>query len=149
MPLALPLLIGLFVVLPLTEVAIFIKVGSVLGVVPTLALTVACMVVGAVLVRRQGLDTLRQVQRSLDQGVVPVLEVLDGAMLLIAGVLLVTPGLLTDAAGVILLVPSLRRALGRAFLGGPALAAIRAQRRDAAIETDYRDVTPPRDRWDH
>ena len=138
MRLVLPVLILLFMALPLAEIAVFIKVGSILGVLPTLALTVACAILGTWLVRRQGLATWQQARESLDRGKLPVVEVVDGALLVLAGFLLITPGLITDAAGFLLLLPPLRLGIARGLrnrLTPPDPSMPRT------IEVDYSDIT--------
>lgn len=100
--------LALFLLIPLTEIALFITVGGWLTLWPTLGLVVLTAVVGAVLVRRQGLDTLRRVQRSVQEMTDPTTPLAHGAMILLAGVLLMTPGFFTDTLGLLLLVPAVR-----------------------------------------
>ena len=101
------LLLALILV-PLTEIAVFIEVGQALGLVPTLVIVVLTAVAGTALLRRQGLDTLRRAEASLARGEAPVAEVFDGVCLLLAGALLLTPGFVTDAVGGLLFLPALR-----------------------------------------
>lgn len=103
------LLIGV----PILEIAVFIEVGGLLGLFPTIALVVLPAIAGTALLRWQGLATLSRAQQGLERGVLPVAEVLDGLCLLLAGVLLLTPGFVTDAAGLVLFVPAFRRHLVR------------------------------------
>ncbi len=107
------ILLLLFIIVPLAEIALLIKIGEVVGVLPTIALVVATAVIGLALIRRQGLATLARAQKTLEAGGMPVDAALDGVCLLIAGAFLLTPGLITDTAGFLLLVPPLRRALAR------------------------------------
>ncbi|RMD70191.1 MAG: FxsA family protein [Gammaproteobacteria bacterium] len=100
---------ALFIILPLIEIFLFIKVGGVIGALPTVLLVVATAVAGIALLRHQGLSTLRRAQRELERGEMPALSLLEGAALLVAGVLLLTPGFLTDTLGFLLLIPPLRR----------------------------------------
>ena len=111
-----PLFILLFIGLPLIEVYFLIKVGSVIGAVPTIALTVLATLLGTWLVRRQGFGVLMRVRESLARDEVPALELLDGALLLIAGLFLVLPGFLTDIVGFLLLIPPLRRWVVRRYV---------------------------------
>jgi UPF0716 protein FxsA len=99
----------IFVGLPVFELYLLIQVGSRIGALPTIGLTILTAVIGGVLVRLQGLSVLGRVRASLDRGDVPALEMLDGALLLIAGFLLLLPGFVTDAIGFLLLVPVVRR----------------------------------------
>lgn len=106
----LPLVIlALLILVPLAELAVIIKVGESLGVLPTLGLLVGMAVLGTVLLRQQGLAVLRQSEQAIASGQVPVESALGGVGLLIAGVLMMTPGFLTDIMGLALLVPWLRR----------------------------------------
>jgi UPF0716 protein FxsA len=99
----------LFVGVPIFELYLLIQVGSRIGALPTIGLTILTAVIGGGLVRLQGLSVLGRVRTSLDRGDVPALEMLDGALLLIAGFLLLLPGFVTDAVGFLLLVPQVRR----------------------------------------
>jgi len=102
-------LLLLFVALPALELALLIELGSRIGTVPTLAIIVVTGVVGASLARRQGLGVVRDIQRETAAGRLPAAAVVDGAILLVAAALLVTPGVLTDAAGFLCLIPAFRR----------------------------------------
>jgi len=101
----------LFLITPLVEIAVFIEVGTLIGLWPTLAVVVLTAIAGAALWRAQGLSTWARAQAALNQGEVPIREIGDGAFLLVAGALLLTPGLVTDAIGFLLLVPPVRRSL--------------------------------------
>lgn len=107
------LLLLVFIVVPILEIAVFIQAGEWIGLWPTLAGIVMTALIGAALVRRQGLSVLEKAQRSVNEGRFPVAEVFDGLCLVLAGALLLTPGFLTDTAGFLLLLPPLR-----AFLRG-------------------------------
>jgi UPF0716 protein FxsA len=98
---------------PLIEIALFIEVGGWIGLWPTLALVVLTAVIGAWMLRQQGLSVLMRAQRQLAEGALPVVEVFEGLCLVIAGALLLTPGFFTDALGAVLLVPAVRRTLYR------------------------------------
>lgn len=109
-----PLLILLiFIAVPIAEIAVFIRVGDLIGLWPTLLLVILTAVIGVALLKRQGLAVIAEARGTLDAGGLPVQSVLDGACLLVAGAFLLTPGLLTDTAGFLLLVPAVRRRLGR------------------------------------
>jgi UPF0716 protein FxsA len=105
------LLFFLFLAIPIVEIYLLIKVGSVIGAPWTIFLVVFTAVLGAWLLRIQGFSTLRRIQQTLNQGGLPAVEMLEGAVLLMAGALLLTPGFFTDAIGFACLVPPLRRAL--------------------------------------
>jgi UPF0716 protein FxsA len=98
----------LFVVIPVIELYLLIKVGSLIGALPTVALVLSISMAGAWLVRHQGFEILRRIQAELAQGQLPVAELLDGAMVLIGGVLLLTPGFFTDVLGLFFLIPYTR-----------------------------------------
>lgn len=98
----------LFLLTPLIEIAVFIQVGGVIGLWPTLAVVVITAVLGAALWRAQGLATWARAQEALNRGELPMREVTDGAFLLVAGALLLTPGFVTDSIGFLLFVPPFR-----------------------------------------
>jgi UPF0716 protein FxsA len=106
-------LFALLVITPIIEIALFIEVGGWIGLWPTLAIVVLTAVAGTMLLRRQGTGVLRDLQTSLDRGGDPVGPIAHGAMILVAGVLLLTPGFFTDAVGFALLAPPVRGALIR------------------------------------
>lgn len=106
-------LLALFIALPIVELAILIQVGQWIGVWWTLAIVVATGSLGATLARRQGLRTWLAIQEELRQGRVPAGALVDGLLILIGGVVLLTPGILTDLAGFALLVPATRGSLKR------------------------------------
>lgn len=107
-----PVVFLAFILVPIAEIAVFIKVGNLIGVLPTLALVIGIAIFGTWLLRQQGLQTFTKAQSALNRGEVPVGEMLDGFFLVLAALLMVTPGLLTDAVGFALLVPIVRKALG-------------------------------------
>lgn len=99
----------LFLLVPLVEIYILIQVGEWVGALPTLLLVVLTALVGASLVRMQGISTFMQVQANLAQGHMPAIALLEGVVILCAGALLLTPGFVTDAVGFACLVPPWRR----------------------------------------
>lgn len=106
-------LLLLFLLVPLVEIYFLIKVGDVIGAGWTVFLVVFTAVLGAWLLRLQGLSTLNRVQQSLQRGELPAATMLEGLLLLLAGALLLTPGFVTDSIGFLLLVPPLRHAVAR------------------------------------
>jgi UPF0716 protein FxsA len=110
----------LLLLVPLVEIYFLIQVGRVIGAVPTIALVVFTALLGAMLLRFQGWTTLQRTRLSMAQGQVPAIEMMEGVLLLFAGILLLIPGFFTDAIGFLLLVPPLRRALIRRFLSRSA-----------------------------
>ena len=111
------ILLLLFIGVPLVEIYFLIKVGGWLGAIPTVFLVVFTAMLGVLLLRFQGVTTLRRVQDTLARGEVPAVPMLEGALLLVAGALLLTPGFVTDAIGFLLLIPPLRQGMVRAWLG--------------------------------
>lgn len=97
------------VTVPFLELYLLVGIGRHLGVLPTLALVVAMGLIGASLARREGLRVVRRWQEAMAQGRPPEEGILSGALVLLAGLLLVLPGILTDIVGLILLVPAVRR----------------------------------------
>lgn len=106
-----PVIFLAFVLVPIIEIAVFIKVGGLIGVLPTLALVIGIAIFGTWLLRQQGLQTFTKAQAALSRGEMPVGEMMDGFFLVLAALLMVTPGLLTDAIGFLLLVPAVRTLL--------------------------------------
>lgn len=106
----------LFLVIPIVEVALFVTVGDAIGIVPTAAMVVATALLGASLVRRQGIATWARARHRLETGQVPGDELAHGAMILVSGALLLTPGFLTDAIGFSLLVPAIREWVKRTLV---------------------------------
>ncbi|MET0501613.1 MAG: FxsA family protein [Candidatus Binatia bacterium] len=98
----------LFIIVPLLELYILIKIGSVLGAFQTVALVVLTALVGIALARFEGLRTLHQIRQNLAQGLVPAEEMVDGVLIFVGGVLLIIPGLLTDLFALVLLIPYTR-----------------------------------------
>ena len=96
------------IVTPLAEIAAFIQIGDLIGLWPTLLTVVATAVIGSILLKHQGLRTLKEIQRQLHDGKLPVDEMLAGLCLFAAGLLLLTPGFITDTVGFALLIPAVR-----------------------------------------
>jgi len=130
----------LFVGTPLIELYFLIQVGSVIGALPTILLSILTAVIGGWLVKRQGLAVLMRAREMLDRGETPALEVLDGAVLLLSGFALLLPGFVTDAIGFLLLIPPLRHALIRRYVHVVPVqgAVVRSSEHHRVIETDWR-----------
>ena len=103
----------LFVVVPVLELALLIKIGQVVGFLPTMALVVFTGVTGAWLARLEGLRTLWKLRADLTRGQLPGQAIMDGMSILLGGAFLLTPGILTDLVGFSLLLPVTRRAIQR------------------------------------
>ena len=109
-----------FISVPIVEIAVFIEVGSQLGLWPTIGIVVLTAVIGTALLRQQGLSVLFRIQENLQANRIPVQELFDGVCLVIAGALLLTPGFVTDSIGFLLFIAPLRRTMaahiGRRFM---------------------------------
>ncbi|MBT5031686.1 MAG: FxsA family protein [Proteobacteria bacterium] len=116
------IILTLFILVPFTEIALFIKLGGSLGTFNTLLLVIATAVLGAWLVRQQGFQTLANIRNQMDAGHLPAMEMAEGVALLFAGALLLTPGFLTDTIGFCLLAPPIRRTWIK-FLGRRGLVS--------------------------
>jgi UPF0716 protein FxsA len=170
-PIGLGLLAGLIVV-PLADLAVLIEIGGWLGLGPTLALIILTAAGGTWVLRRQGIAVLRRAQQQMQQSSMPIFEVFEGACLVVAGALLLTPGFLSDTAGAILLLPPVRALLYRRVRrrleeqvrseGGPQGRGQSAQRsawqergsrdRPTVIDAEFEEVEPadmptPRGSW--
>lgn len=97
-----------FIVVPLLDLFVLLKIGGLLGFWPTVGLVLLSGAVGAALARWQGLSTIARIQSELAAGRLPAAELADGAMILVAAALLLTPGFLTDCFGILLLIPPAR-----------------------------------------
>ncbi|WOH36994.1 FxsA family protein [Thalassotalea fonticola] len=104
----------LFIVMPIVEIMVLMNVGSLIGALPTIAIVILTAWVGAAMVRQQGMATYQSVQNKLAQGQVPSDEIIAAMLLLVAGVLLLTPGFITDGFGLLLLWPASRGVMVKA-----------------------------------
>ena len=140
------------IVVPIVEIALFIEIGGLLGLWPTIAVVILTAIAGGMLLRQQGLATLRGLQAQMARGADPSPLLVQGALILVAGVVLLTPGFFTDAVGLLLLIPQSRAAL--VAWAGPRIAARivtvqtgppspgpRPHGGDETIDADYRDVS--------
>jgi len=133
------------ILMPFAEIAVFIQIGERFGSGPTLAAVALAAAAGVLVLRHQGLATVRQVRESLDAGRFPVAELFDGACSLAAGALLLIPGFVTDALALALFVPPVRRWL-RQWIARRLKASGRVEVRRAGntagpiIDGDYERV---------
>ncbi|UTA48901.1 FxsA family protein [Simiduia sp. 21SJ11W-1] len=134
-----PLLL-IFIALPMVELWLMIKMGGVIGALPTVLLVIATAVVGLALLRVQGLSALLRAQARMQAGELPAQELVQGVFLALGGLLLLVPGFFTDAIGFLCLTPGVRQILvsgilkrGRVYqFRGPGAA------KNDAIEGEYR-----------
>ena len=101
----------LFTITPLVELYLLIRLGTYLGVLDAIAIVITTGIVGGLLAKSQGLAVLNRIRMELNEGRLPAESLFDGVLILVAGILLITPGLLTDGLGLCLLVPWTRQAL--------------------------------------
>jgi UPF0716 protein FxsA len=101
----------LFLVVPIAELYVIVQVAQGIGILETIVVLVGVSMLGAWLAKREGLEVLRRLQGTVAAGRVPSPEIVDGALILFAGALLITPGFLSDCLGVVLLFPPTRAAL--------------------------------------
>ncbi len=133
-----PILALAFLIVPIVEIYLLIKVGQVIGAGWTIALVVLTAVIGVWLLRLQGLSTLLRARQKLEHDELPAQELLEGMGLVVAGALLLTPGFFTDAVGFLLLLPPTRRWLVRRLAARLVVSAgvqVRSsgQRRDGDV----------------
>jgi UPF0716 protein FxsA len=148
-------LLLLFLGVPLIEIALFIQIGGLIGLWPTLGIVILTAVAGTWLVRSQGLSELNRLRASLSDLRDPTEPLAHGAMILFAGALLLTPGFFTDAVGLALLAPPVRRAVlsriraridVRAFEYGtpPEYSTPQRASEPDIIEGEWEEATPSR-----
>lgn len=141
-----PLLFVLFIVVPIVELAIIIQVGQVIGAGWTILALIGISLAGAALVKREGLRAWLRFREALAVPRIPAAEVVDGALVLLAGALMLTPGFLTDALGLFLLLPPTRGVVNRGVRGrvrgtfGLGWLPPRDGRRQRAARDDVVDV---------
>jgi len=144
-------LLFIFIAIPVIEIALFIQVGGLIGLWPTLAIVVATAILGTHLVRGQGLSTLSKLQSNFSNLQDPTEALVYGAMILFAGALLLTPGFFTDAIGFLLLTPAFRITAFKwiktkinvsNFKMGGSFQNRTDHSSGPIFETDYKDVTP-------
>ncbi len=146
-----------FLMVPLIEIALFIQVGGLIGLWPTLAIVVVTAVLGTALVRSQGRLAMGRLRNSFAELDDPTEPLAHGAMILLSGALLLTPGFFTDAVGFALLIPTVRSSVFRYLQSkvevrsfqmgstpGPASGQSAAKPGDV-IDGEFEDVTPDRD----
>jgi UPF0716 protein FxsA len=102
------LLVALLLAIPIVEIAVMVQVADWIGTGQMLALLISVSVVGVWIVKRQGVGVLRRIRAELDAGRIPGAHLVDGGLVLLAGMLLVIPGFVTDTIGLLLLLPPVR-----------------------------------------
>jgi len=124
-----PFILIIFIAMPIVEIAVILRVGSALGWLPTLGIVILTAVLGTIMLRQQGLATLNKARERLGSGEMPAQQLLEGMLLMVGGVLLLTPGFVTDAFGFACLIPWSRQWLAgkiaaRAIIGGVGFGGV-------------------------
>jgi UPF0716 protein FxsA len=101
-------LLLLFILIPVVEIAMLIEVGSIIGTGNTIAVILLTAIIGAYMVKLEGLGVMYRIQQNMNQGTFPAEEMINGMMILVAGALLLTPGFFTDAIGFLMVIPVTR-----------------------------------------
>ena len=109
-------LLILFVLIPVTELYILIEVGKKIGSLTTIGIIILTGIIGAYLVKGQGIMILKKIQNDLNEGIIPGDSLIQGAIILAGGILLLTPGFVTDIIGFIFLIPVSRRVVKKYLL---------------------------------
>ncbi|SHE19805.1 FxsA family protein [methanotrophic endosymbiont of Bathymodiolus puteoserpentis (Logatchev)] len=102
-----------FLIIPFVEIYLLLQIGGIVGVFPTIALVVLTAIIGAGLLRQQGLATWQRFQDNLAKGTLPAYEMVEGPILLVGGALLLTPGFFTDIIGFACLIPPMRKKIAQ------------------------------------
>ncbi len=106
-----PLLVALFIGVPLIEIYLFIQVGGLIGALPTVLLVIVTALLGVSLLRAQGFSTMAKFQKEVATGQLPASTMLEGVALIFGGALLLTPGFMTDVIGFLCLIPFTRQTI--------------------------------------
>ena len=136
----------LFIIVPIAELAVIIQVGQEIGLWWTIALLLADSVLGSVLMRSQGRAAWRRFNQTVEAGRPPAREALDGALIIVGGALLLTPGFITDIGGLLLLLPPSRAVARRLLVHRFARRMVgpTVQRRDYDVDAQAVDVDQER-----
>jgi UPF0716 protein FxsA len=105
----------LVLLIPFIEIYLLLKVGGMIGAFPTIFLVVFTAVLGTWLLRQQGFATFQRLRTNLEQGTIPAYEMIEGPIILVGGILLLTPGFITDILGFACLIPILRRRIAQYY----------------------------------
>ncbi len=127
----------LFLIVPLAELYLILKVGDAIGIWWTILLLVADSLLGSWLLRSQGRTVWRRFNEILAQGRVPHREVIDGVLIIFGGAFLITPGFLTDIVGLVLLVPPTRAIVRRMLARRMGRGVVAGGRTRKDIRPDY------------
>jgi UPF0716 protein FxsA len=145
------LLVVLFIIVPIAELALLIQVGQLIGVWWTILLLIADAILGSWLLRAQGRAAWRRFNQALAGGKLPHREVVDGVLIIFGGALLLTPGFITDIFGLLFLIPPTRAVMRRLLVRRGMLRLVGAMPGTASppngrphdIEGSAVDIDPP------
>jgi len=136
-------ILAIIILLPLIEIAVFIQVGSAIGVLPTVILTVLTAVAGTIMLRQQGLSLIMRMQSEMDAGRVPGRDMMHGALIVLASLFLLIPGFVTDAIGLLLFVPPVRDAVARFIIARANVTIVEGgtmrRREEGVVDLDEGD----------
>jgi len=133
-----------FLTIPFIEIYLLLQIGGIVGVFPTIALVVLTAIIGASLLRQQGIATWQRFQENLQKGEIPAYEMIEGPILLVGGALLLTPGFFTDVIGFACLIPQARKKIAQYIIekrlaeAGGAAQQPNAKAQPGVIEGEFK-----------
>jgi len=133
-----------FLIIPFIEIYLLLQIGGIVGVFPTIILVVSTAIIGAGLLRQQGLATWQRFQDNLQKGEIPAYEMVEGPILLVGGALLLTPGFFTDIIGFACLIPPVRKRIAQYIIekrlvqAGVAPQQQKAKAQPGVIEGEFK-----------
>jgi len=138
-------LFALFLIVPLIEIGLFISLGGIIGLWPTLLGVVVTALIGSAIIRLQGVNLIADIRGHMNAGALPARQLAEGMMLAVAGALLLTPGYFTDAVGFLLLVPPIRYRIYEELKSRIHIVTPQSQQRPPYERDDTIDLDP--DDW--
>ena len=148
------MLFPIFVVVTLAEIYVQVSVGQAIGGLSTVLLVIITAFIGSSLLRQQGWSTMAKAQQSMAEGRTPAMEMLEGVVILVSGILLLTPGFLTDGLGLLGLMPWSRHYFINHFLEKNAERVFRSRnsvfihRSDSTETKNKKDETIEGEFWE-
>ncbi len=133
----------LFLIIPALEIYVIIEVGGLLGTWATLAVIAVTAILGASLAKSQGMAVLTRLKDSMTNGEGTATAIVEGVLILAAGVTLLAPGFITDAVGLALLIPPIRRAIATHYAGKMAVGVMRSANSEFYQGSNDDDPPPP------
>lgn len=140
----------ILLLVPIIEIALFIQVGGILGLWPTLLIVILTAIIGTVLLRSQGIATIKHLQYNLSQRQSPITTILNGILILISGVVLLTPGFFTDTVGFLLLIPPIRNLIIKWATHKFSISTQSTEQKKSSkneiIEGEFQNINDPKDK---